>query len=492
MSAIDKKLYQLIISRLNGDELSSSSYLRGLFELVQKGIGGFIIFGGRKDEVKALVLRLQTASETPLFIASDIERGVGQQIEECSHFPSNMAVAAAIDKNDDEDVELLRNAIKAVADEAIDIGINMPLIPVLDVNLNSDNPIICTRAFSDKPGDVAWYGCIYIKVIESLGLLSCTKHFPGHGDTDIDSHISMPVISKSLKELMQTDIFPFTEAVNVGVSSIMTGHLSIPAIDTLPTTISRKMIEFLRVELGYEGLIMTDALNMDALEEIDDVAAKCMNAGYDIILHPTDAASTVEELERAVSSGEIEEVKIDTAVERILKYKLKIVSRKRAAPDYKKHAKLFEVISDRAVTLVKDTPGVIPLMDIQNTSLVYTFDENRHDLSVLKKTFQRAGSIAECNSADLNETVVFSLFTSIAAWEGSSGIRDEEIEAIRNIINNSRNSIVVSFGSPYVLRHFGEADVLIATYDSSGQAQASLIKCLQGEVCFRGRLPVEL
>ena len=491
MSALEKKLYQLIIVRLNGYDLSSPAYREGLFELVQKGIGGFIVFGGRKDKVKEIVFELQSASETKLFIASDIERGVGQQIEGCSHFPSQMAVAAAIDENDDEDIELLRNAVRAVADEAVDIGINVPLIPVLDININPDNPIICTRAFSDKPEDVAWYGSTYIKVIEASGLLSCAKHFPGHGDTDIDSHISMPVISKSLNELMQTDVFPFREAINAGVSSIMAGHLSIPSIDPLPTTISRKMVELLREELGYEGLIMTDALNMDALEKIGDLAAKCMNAGYDIILHPADADLTVEELKRSVLSGKLNEEKIDSALERISKYKSKIRV-KRSAPDYAEHGKLFRDISDRAVTLVKDSPGVLPLKDLQDISLVYTFDENRHDLQVLKKTFQRAVNIVESSKSELSETVVFSLFTSIAAWEGSSGIRNQEVDIIKGLIASAGRSIVISYGSPYVLRHFGEADVLIAAYDSSGQAQDSVVKCLKGKVVFQGRLPVEL
>jgi beta-glucosidase-like glycosyl hydrolase len=367
----------------------------------------------------------------------------------------------------------------------------MPLIPVLDVNINPGNPIIRNRAFSDSPEEVAWYGSMYIQVIQDSGLLSCAKHFPGHGDTDIDSHISLPVISKPLNELMRADLFPFREAVNAGVSSIMTGHLSVPAIDTLPTTISPKMIELLRVDLGYEGLIMTDALNMNALEGTGDIAAKCMNAGYDIILHPADAALTVEELKRSVSWGDIEEKKIDAAVERILKYKSKI-SVQRAAADYKKHVELFEAISDRSITLVKDTAGFAPLTDLQNISLVYTYDENRHDLTVLKDTFQRAGSIAEYKNADMSDTVVFALFTSIAAWEGSSGIRKEEIDIIKGVMANAGRSVVISFGSPYVLRHFGEADVLIAAYDPSGQAQSSVIKCLKGEVVYQGRLPVEL
>ncbi|HDH00768.1 MAG TPA: hypothetical protein ENG80_03035, partial [Nitrospirae bacterium] len=149
MSGLEQKLYQLIISRLDGEKLSSIQYQERASELVRKGIGGFILFGGKRDEVKTFINKLQSVSEIPLFIASDIERGVGQQIDGATHFPCQMAVAAAINKNNSSDVEILEDVINAVSHEAIDIGINMPLIPVLDVNRNPDNPIICTRAFSD-------------------------------------------------------------------------------------------------------------------------------------------------------------------------------------------------------------------------------------------------------------------------------------------------------------------------------------------------------
>ncbi len=493
MQNLQHKLYQLIISRLNGDQLSSVPYQESLLDLVQKGIGGFIIFGGRKDEIKKFVSTLQKASELPLFIASDIERGVGQQCEGASDLPSQMAVAAALAKDNIKDIELLENAVKAVGEEAIDIGINIPLIPVLDVNRNPDNPIICTRAFSDNPEVVAIYGCKYIKVLESMGLISCAKHFPGHGDTDIDSHISLPVITKPLNDLMETDVFPFREAIKAGVSSIMIGHLSIPSVDTLPASLSDKLITgILRRELEYEGLIMTDALNMHALREIEGVAAKCIDAGVDIILHPDDADQVVKELEAAIVSGKLKEDKVDSAVERILKYKLKFKNEPGSQPDYKKHAELFEIISDRAITLVKGTSEILPIIDLDNTSLEYSCDRNKHDLSMLKSYFLESGNISENNNVDVRETVIFALFTSIAAWKGSSGIMKDEIDIIRRRIGSARKSIVISFGSPYVLRHFKEADLLIAAYDSSAQAQASVIKCLKGEREFRGSLPVDL
>ncbi len=267
LNFLEKKLYQLIISRLDGDKVASKKYQEKIIELVKKGIDGFILFGGKKDEIRDFISKIQSISEIPLFIASDIERGVVQQIKDTTLFPCQMAIAAAINKDRPEDVSLLRSAIKAIADEAMDIGINMPLIPVLDVNQNPDNPIICTRAFSDNPEDVAWFGSEYIKILETSGLISCAKHFPGHGDTAIDSHISLPVITKSRTDLMTTDIMPFVGAIKAGVSSIMIGHLSVPAIDSMPASLSKMIItDLLRMELGFNGLILSDALNMDALK----------------------------------------------------------------------------------------------------------------------------------------------------------------------------------------------------------------------------------
>lgn len=488
----DKKLYQLIISRLDGDKLSSIKYQDSIVELVRRGIGGFIIFGGSRNEVKGFVDKLQYISDTPIFIASDIERGVGQQLEGGSDFPCQMAVAAALNRNKSDNVNTLENMIRAIASEAIDAGINMPLIPVLDVNRNPDNPIICTRAFSDNPEDVAWYGHTYIKGLEKAGLISCAKHFPGHGDTMVDSHISLPVISKSYDELMEADITPFKEAVKAGVSSIMLGHLSVPAIDSLPAPFSNKMVAgLLRQELGYEGLILTDALNMHALNEYEGVPAKCINAGADILLHPADADSVFEELKQAVASGEIAEEIIDTAVERILKYKLKIKDIQKVDVHYKAHAELSGGITQKSITLAADTSGILPVKNFQKTSIVYAGDENARESSILGEFIPSCIDMGKYKGKVINQTVIFALFTSVAAWKGSSGISDEEITKIKNIKKKALKTVVISFGSPYVLRHFTEADALIAAYDSTEQAQSAVIRCLKGEKEFTGRLPVK-
>jgi beta-glucosidase-like glycosyl hydrolase len=492
MLNLAQKLYQLIINRLDGVKLSSGPYRERAIALVQKGVGGFIIFGGKKDEVKSFIDNLQSFSEIPLFIASDIERGVGQQIEGATRFSCQMGVSAAINKNKIDDVKILHNAIHAVAQEAIDIGINMPLIPVLDVNRNPDNPIICTRAFSDNPEEVAWYGNAYIKILEDAGLISCAKHFPGHGDTSVDSHIELPVISKSWNDLVDMDILPFAEAVKTGVSSIMIGHISIPAIDKLPATLSGKIItDLLRRELKYEGLVLTDALNMSALNKVKHVPAQCINAGADILLHPADADSTVEELEHAIDSGEVHETRVDDAVGRILRVKARIKNIKKQDVDYEINTELSTIISDKSITLVKDTPGVLPVNDVKGVYLAMFGDEEMHKSSPLKNFYPLLNLKLKTQDSKL-DTVIFAIFTNIAAWRGSSGIKIEEIHSIEKLMKISRRPIVISFGSPYVLRHFMSAGVLIAAYDTTEQAQLSVTKCLKGELRLQGRLPVDI
>jgi beta-N-acetylhexosaminidase len=499
-NTLEKKLYQLIISRLDGEGILLGSYQEKIFKLVRKGIGGFIIFGGKKEDVRYFIDRIQSISEIPLFIASDIEQGVGQQIQGNTIFPRQMAVAAAIDRNRPEDVSILRDAIKAIADEARYIGINMPLIPVLDVNRNPDNPIICTRAFSDNPKDVTWFGSEYIRIIESSGLISCAKHFPGHGDTALDSHILLPVINKSYEDLMNVDILPFQKAINTGVSSIMIGHLSIPSIDYEPASISKKMItNILRTELGFEGVILTDALNMNALKNIEDVPVKCIKAGADILLHPVDVDLTVEELLYAVESKELTEEQIDAAVTRILKTKVKVRGElKGVGVDYQRHEILSSQVTDMSITLVKNTPGLLPILDENKIHIVLAGDDKFFESSLFRSYFKNASIPShhilekETKGGFSDKIAIFAIFTSIAAWKGSSGIDDDEKNRINELIRNAKNSIVISFGSPYVLRHFQEADVLIAAYEPTEMAQKAVLKCLIGEMDFKGRLPVRL
>ena len=481
--SLEKTLYQLIIARLEGIRIGEEPYQKRIFRLIRKGVGGFILFGGEKDKVKGFIRKMQAEAEMSLFIASDIERGVGQQIRGFTNSPCQMAVSAAIDKNSREDISILYNSIKSIADEAVEAGINMPLIPVLDVNRDPDNPIICTRAFSDNTEIVSWFGSEYIRILEESGLLSCAKHFPGHGDTSIDSHIRLPVIRKSYKDLMKTDLAPFKKAIKAGVGSIMIGHLVIPAIDDKPASLSEKVINgLLRKKLGFRGLVLTDALNMHALKGITNVSAQCLKAGADILLHPADADSTVRELFSALESKDISEEQIEAAAGRILLAKEKMQKRETDTIDYKKHEMLSSQITGKSITLVKDTKGILPLTDAGKVSIILAGDEQYFKSS----PFYPFGKGGERGFSD--NISVFVIFTSVSAWKGSSGISESEKDRIKRLIKEARHSIVISFGSPYILRHFNDADILIAAYEPTEQAQKAVMERLEGKAEFKGTI----
>ncbi|MCC7203158.1 MAG: hypothetical protein IT393_10935 [Nitrospirae bacterium] len=501
---LQSKLYQMIISRLDGDRICEHEYQDSIADLVREGIGGFIIFGGNKGELTPFIERLQSIAAIPLFIASDIERGVGQQVKGYTDFPCQMAVRAAVNRDEPVDMALLREAVKAVGLEAIDAGINMPLIPVLDVNSNPDNPIICTRSFSDDPEDVAFFGAEYIRVLEGLNLISCAKHFPGHGDTSTDSHISLPVIKKSYDELLKFDARPFAEAVKTGVSSIMAGHLLIPSVDdSNPSSLSKKIITgMLRSELGFNGLIMTDALNMSAISGIENAVAKCLNAGVDILLHPSDAGQTVTELSEAVRLNLLSEKTIDTAMDRILKTKQRLSQIKRVEIDLPRHAGISSRITEMSVTLIPAAGGQVLhsgiLVKCQNArpapfgvSLMIAGEEEWCD-KILWTSRLGPELISGTQVMTGEEIVIIAIFTKVAAWRGSAGIDDKSGKQITGLIKNAGTSIVISFGSPYILSHFSDADILIAAYDVNVNAQEAVIRCLKGEEQFRGRLPVNL
>jgi beta-N-acetylhexosaminidase len=494
--SLEASLYPLLISRLDGDRVGEAPYESRILELTAKGIGGFIVFGGRKEEVKSFVRKVQGLAETPLFIASDIERGVAQQVSGYTPFPCQMAAAAAIERDGPDDMVLLSNAVKTVIYEAKDAGINMPLIPVLDVNQDPDNPIICTRAFSDSPETTAWFGDAYIRLLEEAGLFSCAKHFPGHGDTSKDSHIQLPVIKKSFEALAKTDLAPFKKAIEAGVSCVMVGHLVVSAVDAGPASLSEKIINgLLREELGFEGLVLTDALNMHALKGIENVPARSLKAGADILLHPDDPDLTVRELVSSLKSKEISGEDIEAASFRISRAKKKIREIGTEAIDWRRHRELSAEITERSITLVKDTPGILPLSGRDKVSAVFAGDEKYFKSSPLNSLCE---SIAHSKKpmlppvASAEEIRVFAVFTSVSAWKGSSGIDKAEQERINRSIREAGRSVVISFGSPYILRHFRDADVLIAAYEPTEQAQNAVIRCLGGSLKFQGRLPVRL
>jgi len=297
----NKKIAQLIIARLDGKDINKK--FKYYQSLVKKGIGGFIVFGGKLKEVTKGIKRLQDSAETPLFIGSDLERGLGQQIEGGTLFPTAMAIGQTINPKSKDDIRLLRKAISIIAQEAKSTGINVIFSPVLDVDTNPRNPIIRTRAFSDNPQKVAWFGKEFIKGFQTAGVFACAKHFPGHGDTSKDSHIELPAVRADIKRLQDVELYPFREAIKAGVKMVMVGHLKVPAIDSkFPTSLSQKTIKgLLRKKMGFKGLVVTDAMNMGAVSgrEPASEGKACLialKAGADILLHPSNPEEVIDYL----------------------------------------------------------------------------------------------------------------------------------------------------------------------------------------------------
>jgi beta-glucosidase-like glycosyl hydrolase len=279
------------------------------------GVGGFILFGGTVESVRRLTSDLVRRAERPLLIASDLERGAGQQVGGLTEFPPPAALASL------EDATVVRWAGAVTAQEARAVGINWVFAPVADLDILADNPIVQTRAFGSDPARVATYVRSWIEGCQGAGALACAKHFPGHGRTTVDSHITLPVVEASATSLRDSDLVPFVVAVESGVATLMTAHVAYPHLDAsgAPATVSRDILGHLRTSIGFDGLVVTDALIMDGAlvgRRESDAAVEAIVAGVDLLLHPKDPRRVREALERALEGGSLSESRLDEALRR--------------------------------------------------------------------------------------------------------------------------------------------------------------------------------
>ena len=279
------------------------------------GVGGFIVFGGTVESVRRLTADLFRRAGRPMLIAADLERGAGQQVAGLTEFPPPLALASL------EDAAVVRWAGAVTAQEARAVGINWVLAPVGDLDVLADNPIVQTRAFGDDPNRVASLVRTWIEGCQDAGALACAKHFPGHGRTTVDSHIALPVVSESADTLRDSDLLPFSIAVESGVASMMTAHVAYPALDAsgVPATISGPIMAELRERLGFDGLVVTDALIMDGAlvgRRESDAAVEAVQAGVDLLLYPNDARRVRDALEQALASGTLAPARLAEAIRR--------------------------------------------------------------------------------------------------------------------------------------------------------------------------------
>ncbi|UCC40568.1 MAG: glycoside hydrolase family 3 C-terminal domain-containing protein [Candidatus Aminicenantes bacterium] len=520
---LEEKIGQMVACRYSGHFVNRySDYLEGLESLiVKRKIGGLILFGGEVYETAYLTNTAQKMAKVPLLIASDFERGAGNQISGATLFPPLMALGATWS----EEQAYLMGKITAFEGRAL--GIHMTYSPVVDVNINPENPIINTRSFGEDPEQVSRMAIAFIKGCQENGLLATAKHFPGHGDTSEDSHTVLPTVEGDRSRLDSVELYPFKKAIEAGVQTIMTAHLYLPALDPtpdLPATLSPRIItDLLRKELGFKGLIVTDAMGMGGVTTLyspEEAALKAVQAGVDILLLPPKPDEVIESLIQVVRGGIILESRIDSSVRKILEAKARLGLHKKKLVDVdfldrtvatRENLQHADSVFEDSITLVKNEGSVLPLSGEDQKVAVFSMSSDpggyfagRNFIREVEERcpeffhfyadaytgdeFLQEG-IEKAREADV---VVFALFSSLRAWKDSVDLDLRHIELVRNAAATDTPVIVISFGSPYFLKHFPEVDSYLCAYRWSPPAQIAAAKALFGEIGIKGKLPVSL
>jgi beta-N-acetylhexosaminidase len=503
---------------------SDSDYIKNLVGLIRRQkIGGLIIFGGEVYETTHLTNFLQEKARIPLLIAADFEWGAGMRINGTTLFPPFMALGATASTN------LVYQMGRVTAIEARAMGIHMTYAPVVDVNINPDNPIISVRSLGENPEAVSHLAAAFIRGCQENGLVATAKHFPGHGDTNLDSHTLLPTIAGDQERLEKVELYPFSRAIQAGVEAIMSAHLSVPALDprpNLPATLSYPILTgLLRKQMGFKGLIVTDALDMGGITRsfsTREAAVQAVRAGADVLLLPPEPAEAIDALVEAVSSGEIPESRIHASAAKILELKARLgLHRNRLAKvnqlplrvATKEHLDLSALAFEKSVTLVKNEADILPLCPerLQKKMAVFSLSSDPDDYyagSVLVKEVEkrRPGVVSAYADAFTGqeyvhrareeakdaETVVFALFSSLRTAKGTVDLVPQQIELVKEFATGPARVIVISFGSPYFLRHFPEVDAYVCLYRDTDQAQEAAAKALFGEIEVNGTLPVSI
>ena len=520
---IEEKVGQMLVARYTGNFFNEDNEtLKDLESLIQKRkLGGLILFLGEVYETAHLTNRLQALSGLPLLIASDLERGAGNQVAGATLFPPLMAIGAAGSET------LAYEMGKITAFEGRSMGIHMTYAPVVDVNVNPDNPIINTRSAGEDPEEVGRLAAAFIRGCQENGMMATAKHFPGHGDTAQDSHTLLPSIDAGRERLDAVELYPFRKAIEAGVSAVMIAHLQVPSLDPtpgLPSSLSAPIITgLLREDMGFRGLVVTDALEMGGVTgsfTAEQAAVRCVQAGVDILLLPVDLEAASDALIKAVKNGEIPLSRINASVRRILEAKARLGLHKNRFVDIPALSKKIgsgQALSraaeafESAITLVKNEGDIVPLSAAGKRLAVLSLSSDAADYyvgrpfitEVLKRAPGSLTAYADLKTgqefleeaklqAGLADAVIIALFSTVSANKGNVGIEPRHLRLVEYVAATGKPLVVVSFGSPYFLREFPEVGAYLCAYRSAAGAQEAAAKALFGEIEIRGKLPVSI
>ena len=512
---LEQKIGQLFLVAMDGTTLSSdyrehfSRYKLGNFIFFVRNLADYKAIRELSDSLQSVV---KESSGVPAFISVDQEGGMVTRVYSgATHFPSNMAVTASGTGSVGRMGEMVGKELRA-------LGINLNHAPTVDVNNNPDNPVIGIRSYGDDPDVVAKMGVAYIQGLQKNGVMANAKHFPGHGDTNQDSHLDLPRVDHGMVRLNSIELVPFKAAITNanGTDSIMTAHIIFKAIDSeLPATLSRKILtDYLREELKFEGIVITDCMTMNAIKTYYTTEKGCvmaLKAGADILClnaTPEIQANCYNAVLEAVKSGEIPMDDINVKVNRILKYKKKYnldSTADQPMEKYPEHEALSDEISTKSITLVKGDKDLLPLAGkkvfiISPKPSGTIVDDIIEQKSFCKKAHAEFGG--DCNFAEISTNPDESeIKTVLSEAEGFDIVLYATYNAILNhgqihlfdaLKSAGKQVVNVSLRVPYDISKLQGADCYIAAYEYTERAVDNAIKALAGKLHFTGTLPVKL
>ena len=547
--SLDERIGQLIVPSFDSSFLSADTdAFESLLQLARDyHVGGFHLFGARElapavllnpaygtvtlgDPMSAAASlnRLQAAARIPLLNTADFETGAGMRLLGATLFPKAMAFGAAHDER------LAFEAGRITAIESRAIGVHVDFAPVVDVNNNPRNPVINTRSFGEDPAFVGSIASAFVRGLHDGGMLATLKHFPGHGDTDIDSHLGIPLIEQPRERLDRIELPPFRAGIGAGADGVMTAHIALPAVDparNTPATLSRPVVTgLLRGDLGFDGLVYTDSMSMDAVTKIappGDAAVRAVQAGNDVVLHSPDPVAAFAAIKAAVERGEIAADQVETSVARILRAKARLGLQQNRFVDLqavaekvggRAHDAVAQEVSRRAITLLKDDRNQVPLLVPRESTILYlsVLDypggwriaaPSRTFIPELKNRWPNVTAIELSDRSTASEidlvrsgvgrydAVIASIFVRTNSGSGRMDLAPSLVRLLGDLARTtgSRTPLVAfMFGNPYVATFLPELPAVILTYDISDHAEMAAVRALAGEAPIGGRLPIAL
>jgi beta-N-acetylhexosaminidase len=522
---------QLVIIPFTGRPLNTRSReYRKIADLIRRDhVGGMILVNvtqGRlvqkADPLEAaqFIDSMQSLARVPLLIGGDLERGASMRLDGTTVFPHAMAFTAG------GDPDASRVEGEVTAREARAVGITWVFYPVVDVNSNPDNPIINIRSFGENPDEVAKYAQAFIEGAHSVPsnyVLTSAKHFPGHGDTATDTHINLATINSDRQHLDTVEFVPFRAAIAAGVDSIMTAHLAVPALEApdLPATLSPTILTgILREQLGFKGIVITDALEMGGIAKgfsVAEASVRAVKAGADVLLMPRDPAAAIDAVVAAVRRGQIDRKRIQDSVRRLLAAKVRVDLDIRRHVDLKnipevvnapENAARADAIAAHAVTLVRNEGNLLPLdrkakacfvamVESHNGQEGDQFSEQlRQIVSPGVPLFSIAPNEAKSSSAAILaapcDTYVVAAWVSVAGYRGNVALGGDFPDLMNSIIATNKPVALVALGNPYIVRSFAGVKAYMTTFSTVPPSEVAAVKALFGLIPITGKLPISI